>query len=112
MHELAITQEIVDAVSTRCPGVKIARVVLEIGQLSQVMPDAVRFCFDLCCSDTDLEGAELEIIRTPGLARCTECQALVTLERPFGRCDCGSTMLDWIQGEELAIREVEVRRDV
>jgi hydrogenase nickel incorporation protein HypA/HybF len=32
----------------------------------------------------------------------------VPLERPFGRCDCGGTDLDWIAGDELKIREMEV----
>jgi hydrogenase nickel incorporation protein HypA/HybF len=32
----------------------------------------------------------------------------VTLERPFGRCGCGCTDLEWLSGEELKIKEMEV----
>ena len=46
-------------------GAKVNRVVLEIGKLSAVLPDAVRFCFELCSEGTVVEGAELEIIETP-----------------------------------------------
>ena len=55
-----------------------------------------------------VEGAELEIIETPGLACCRACNSDVVLERPFGRCQCGATDLEWRSGDELRIREMEV----
>lgn len=108
MHELALTQEVVSIACQRAGGAKIKRVVLEIGKLSAVLPDAVRFCFDFCCDGTAAQGASLEIIEKPGLARCNQCQQTVILERAFGQCACGCTDLDWISGEELRIKEMEV----
>jgi hydrogenase nickel incorporation protein HypA/HybF len=107
MHELGIAQEVVAIVCEHAPG-SVIRVVLEIGKLSAILPDAIRFCFDLCSEGTVVEGATLEIIEVPGLARCRDCGADVTLERPFGRCECGSTDLDWLSGEELKVKEFEV----
>lgn len=108
MHELGLTREIVEVVTERAAGAKVTRVVIEIGKLSAVLPDAVRFCFDLCCEDTPLAGATLEILETPGRARCAACGAEMVLESPVGRCDCGSLDLDWISGQELRIRSMEV----
>jgi hydrogenase nickel incorporation protein HypA/HybF len=108
MHELAITQEIVALVAERVGEARVTRVVLEIGQLSAVLPDAVRFCFDLCAEGTPLAGATLEVVETPGRARCRECGEAVRLERPFGWCRCGSSNLEWLGGDELKIREIEV----
>ncbi len=108
MHELGVTQQIVEVVLERAAGARVTRVVVEIGKLSAVLPDAVRFCFDLCCEGTPLAGAVLEIVEPLGLARCRACQGEVPLERPFGRCQCGSSDLDWISGEQLRIREMEV----
>ena len=108
MHELAITEEVVRIVGERAEGRKVRRIVLEIGKLSAVLPDAVRFCFDLCAEGTPAEGAALVIVEPPGRAQCRDCGGGVTLERPFGRCGCGSTDLDWLSGEELKIREMEV----
>jgi hydrogenase nickel incorporation protein HypA/HybF len=108
MHELAITQEIVGILRERAGDRRVRRVVLEIGKLSAVLPDAVRFCFDLCVEGTPAEGALLEIVETPGRARCRPCGSEVVLERPFGRCRCGSSDLEWISGEELMVRELEV----
>jgi hydrogenase nickel incorporation protein HypA/HybF len=108
MHELGLTQQIVEAVAERAGGARVTKVVVEIGKLSAVLPDAVRFCFDLCCEGTVLAGAMLEIIEPAGRARCRECSAELVLDRPFGRCACGSSDLDWLSGTELRIREMEV----
>ena len=108
MHELAITQEIVSILTERAGDRRVRKVVVEIGKLSVVLPDAVRFCFDLCTEGTPAEGALLEILEPAGRARCRACGGSLTLDRPFGRCDCGSTDLDWLSGEELRIKEMEV----
>ena len=70
MHELAVTEAVVDAILERTGDAAVSRVLLEIGKLSGVVPDAVRFCFDLCGEGTVVEGASLDIIETPGRARC------------------------------------------
>ncbi len=108
MHELGIVQEVIALVTERAEGARLTRVVLEIGKLSAVLPDAVRFCFDLVSEGTAAEGATLEIIETPGRARCRACGAGLTLDRPFGRCACGGSDLEWLAGEELKVKEIEV----
>ncbi|MBO3460092.1 hydrogenase maturation nickel metallochaperone HypA [Aetokthonos hydrillicola Thurmond2011] len=108
MHELGITQNIVAIVAEHAKGVKVKRVLLEIGQLSAIMPDAIRFCFDICAQGTVLEGATLEILETPGLGQCRKCSKKIALKQPFGICDCGSTQLDLIAGQELKIKEIEI----
>ena len=108
MHELGITEEIVALVVEHARGARVIAVVLEIGKLTAVLPEAVRFCFELCSAGTVLEGARLEIIETPGRARCRACGTEVVLERPFGFCDCGGTDLEWLSGEELRVKEMEV----
>ncbi|MDF5722060.1 MAG: hydrogenase maturation nickel metallochaperone HypA [Rhizonema sp. PD37] len=108
MHELGITQNIVAIVAENAQDKKVKRVLLEIGKLSAIMPDAISFCFDICTLGTVLEGATLEILETPGLARCRQCNAEISLEKPFGSCSCGSMQLDLIAGEELKIKEIEI----
>jgi hydrogenase nickel incorporation protein HypA/HybF len=107
MHELGITQNIVAIVIEHAKGSKVQRVVLEIGQLSAIMPDAIQFCFDICTQGTALEGAILEIREIPGLARCRQCNTKISLDKPFGICKCGG-QLDLITGEELKIKEIEI----
>lgn len=108
MHELGIVEQVIDIASEASGGARITRIVLEIGKLSLVLPDAVRFCFDVASKDTPAEGAALEIIESPGRARCIACSAELDLDRPFGRCTCGGSDLEWLSGEQLKIRSVEV----
>jgi hydrogenase nickel incorporation protein HypA/HybF len=107
MHELGITQNIVAIATEYAENTPVKRVTLEIGKLTAILPDAIRFCFDVCCQGTPLEGARLEIIEKTGLARCQRCGAEVELEMPFGVCQCGCQELQIIQGEELTIKELE-----
>jgi hydrogenase nickel incorporation protein HypA/HybF len=108
MHELGITQEVLALVTEHSKGAKVLRVVLEIGKLTAILPDAVRFCFDLCSEGTVAEGARLEIIETPGRARCRSCGAEQTIQEPYGACACGSVDQDWLSGNELKVKEMEV----
>jgi hydrogenase nickel incorporation protein HypA/HybF len=108
VHELALAQEILDVVAARSGGARVTRVVLEVGKLAAVLPDALRFCFDLAAEDTVARGARLEIVETPGRARCRGCGADVALDRPYGRCACGGSDLEWLSGEALRILEMEV----
>ncbi|MBA2444768.1 MAG: hydrogenase maturation nickel metallochaperone HypA [Nocardioidaceae bacterium] len=61
MHELSITQSVVDTVLERTQGRRVTTVRRQVGALSGVVADAMRFCFDLVTSGTALEGGGLEI---------------------------------------------------
>lgn len=109
MHELSITRSVVAVVAERAIGRRVTRVRLEIGRLSAVIPDAVRFCFDICARGTPLEGAALEIVEIPGKGRCERCALEVDLALPAGRCPrCEAAGLKVIAGQELNIKEMEV----
>lgn len=108
MHELGVTRNIVAIVSEHAGDKKVSRVLLEIGRLSAIMPDAIRFCFDVCSKNTPLENATLQINEVPGLARCKECGNEFEIEQLFGRCKCGSNHIQCIAGEEMKIKEMEV----
>jgi hydrogenase nickel incorporation protein HypA/HybF len=108
MHELAITESVVEGVTQRLGSRRVTRVVLEIGKLSGVVPDAIRFCFDVCAEGTPLQGASLEIIDVPARARCSACGSELTVEDGIGLCPCGSADLVFLSGQELKIKAVEV----
>jgi len=108
MHELGITRNIVAIVTEHARGARVKRVALEIGKLSAIMPDAIRFCFDVCAKSTPLEDAELTIAEIAGLGCCENCGENVALEQLFGRCACGSRQIRCIAGEEMKIKEMEL----
>ncbi|HUJ07899.1 MAG TPA: hydrogenase maturation nickel metallochaperone HypA [Streptosporangiaceae bacterium] len=108
MHELAITEGVVDAVTQRLPDAKVTVVRLEIGVLSGVMADSVLFCFDLVTEGTNLEGASLEISQPPARCRCRSCGTEFAPEGPILLCACGSADVAVLSGQDLRILAVEV----
>lgn len=109
MHEMSITQSVVDICLENSGGRKILSVTMEIGELSGIVPEAVEFCFAACCADTPMEGAALEIIRIPGVGCCQDCSREFQRSSLFDPCPfCGSYSIGQISGEELRVRDLEV----
>lgn len=109
MHELAITQNIVEICETHAAGRQVRTVRVEIGALSGVDPEAVAFCFEACSRQTSVEGARLVIDRIPGRARCRDCGAEVAIRSYHDTCaGCGGYQLEILSGEELQVKQLEV----
>jgi hydrogenase nickel incorporation protein HypA/HybF len=108
VHELGIALELVDIVSERAAGARVKRVVVEVGVLTAVLPDALDHAFGLVCEGTPLAGAELDIVAEPARGRCRAC-ALESKHRSLVvRCACGAWDFEWLSGSELRVRELEV----
>jgi hydrogenase nickel incorporation protein HypA/HybF len=112
MHELAVTRNIVAIVAEQAQGRRVRRVRLEIGKLSGVMADAVRFCFDAVAQGTVLEGARLEIDEPSGRARCRACGDVFEQDTIFTPCTCAARDYEPLGGEELTVLECEVDDDI
>jgi hydrogenase nickel incorporation protein HypA/HybF len=108
MHELAITQSVVDMVVERTAGRQVSVVRLEVGGLSGVVPDAMEFCYELLISGTPLEGSTLVIDQTRGAAHCRSCGRDFALSDLILLCPCGSAEVDVVAGRELKVRSVEL----
>jgi hydrogenase nickel incorporation protein HypA/HybF len=108
MHELAISQSVVDAVLERTGDARVTVLRLDVGRLSGVVPDALRFCFDLVVEGTPLEGARLLIDEPAGRAHCRDCGADFGIDVPILLCPCGSADVQVTAGSDLLVRSVEV----
>ncbi|MEO9220723.1 MAG: hydrogenase maturation nickel metallochaperone HypA [Mycobacteriaceae bacterium] len=108
MHELAITQSVVDAVSEHTDGAPVASVRLRIGKLSGVVPDALRFCFELVTEGTGLQGADLVIDEPAGAGHCRTCGIDLELADLILLCPCGSADVEVTSGRELTVQSIEV----
>lgn len=112
MHEMSLCESVLQIIEENAASQGFSRVLtvwLEIGRLSGVEPEAMRFCFDAVTRDSLADGARLEIVEVPGSAWCMQCGHAVEVARRFDACpDCGSYQLQVIAGEEMRIRELEV----
>jgi hydrogenase nickel incorporation protein HypA/HybF len=112
MHELAVTQSIIAVCSDRADGARVLRVTLEIGTLACVLPESLRFCYDVAVEGTNLQGSELEIIRIPARSRCRDCGVDFEMDDILSRCACGSVNLECpSSGGELRIRSMEIEEN-
>lgn len=87
---------------------RVVRVRIVVGRLMAVVPEAMRFCFDVCASGTTLDGATLEIDEVPGRIRCARCGDETEVADAIPLCPCGSAEVSVLAGNELLIKEVEV----
>jgi len=108
VHELGIAAEIIRAATEARPGARVTKIVVEVGMLSAVLPDALRFCFDLATEGTSAEGAKLSLLQKPGSGRCVACNATIVMHRPLAQCACGGTDLEWLSGEAVTLQQIEV----
>lgn len=68
MHELAVAESIVSMVDETAAGRRVRKVTLEIGTLTCISADALRFSFELAAEGTSAAGAELVILALTGNA--------------------------------------------
>ena len=112
MHEFGIAQsllEIVEQEALPYKGAKVTRVTLQIGRLSGVMPDALKFAFEVLRAGGIAEESSLEIEEIPLSIKCPRCEKTSPLEDPFLVCPhCQSIDVEIIAGRELEIRNMEI----
>ena len=113
MHEMGIALQIVEIATASLPEnlgkARVAAVNLKIGKLAAVVPESLRFCFDVAIKDTPLEGAQLVIEALPVVAKCKDCDTQWTIEEPVFVCQkCQSGSLEIVSGRELDIESIEV----
>ena len=108
MHEMAITQSVVDAVCEHAAGRRVHSVKLQIGALCAVVPESLAFCFDLATAGTVADGARLDLDLMPGCGRCRTCAAEFDVDDLILLCPCGSADVEVLAGRELKILSMEV----
>jgi hydrogenase nickel incorporation protein HypA/HybF len=112
MHEMSLCEGVLRILEEQARVNNFTRVKtvwLEIGDLSSVEKEAMRFGFDVVMKGSLADGAKLEIIEVPGQAWCMQCMKPVTIKHRYDACsDCGGHQLQVTGGEEMRIKELEV----
>jgi len=112
MHEMGITQQILNQVievAKKENAMRINEVRISVGELTEVVEDALRFAFEVLRQDTIAAEAELKITFLSPKAVCGEC-GLEYEHDIFNRMcpQCGSLISKSIQGHELRIDSIDV----
>ena len=125
MHEFATAQKIVRTcvtVAIKNNAKVINEILLELGELTFVNPEQLKFVFKVAADNTIAKNANLNIINKPGEIECLDCgykgglkyeedrpefhtmAALFTLDCP--KCNSKNTKI--ISGRELTIKNIKV----
>jgi len=111
MHELSIVESIIDIVLAEMLKNHISKVEsisLKIGEMRQVVPDALYFSFECLRKNTPLADAKLKIENIPIKGRCHQCHHEFILKNWLDNCqNCGANQIEIISGKELEIAELE-----
>jgi len=109
MHELSVAGAIVDTAIRHADEKPVAVVSVRVGRLRQVVPDSLRFYFEIVARDTLCARARLELTEVELRLRCEDCAQEWEPEVPSFRCPrCPSANVVVIAGEELQVDYIEI----
>jgi hydrogenase nickel incorporation protein HypA/HybF len=112
MHELAITQSMLDLVleqAQKAKAKRVGKINLVIGEMTGVVDRAVQFYFDFLSKGTPAEKAALNFKVVPTTARCHNCGKDFKLGEFDWTCPhCQSSNIEIVGGKELFVESIEV----
>jgi hydrogenase nickel incorporation protein HypA/HybF len=110
MHELSIAMSIVEIAEENAAmaGVKsVSEIQIEVGNLSGVVDEALEFALEEAVKNTILKNAKRIVIKTPGKAKCLECNHEFDVDDVFTPCPkCSSFNNEIISGQELRVKSM------
>jgi hydrogenase nickel incorporation protein HypA/HybF len=108
-------QGVMDAVEASAREAKASRVTevrLRIGELAEVIDDALQFAFEALSPETMTDGGTLVIEHVEARSRCSVCGCEFKHDRLHWTCpECESLATELIQGKELYIDAIEIETD-
>jgi hydrogenase nickel incorporation protein HypA/HybF len=124
MHELSLAGAIQETAIRHAEGRPVRSVQMRIGRLRQVVPDSLRFYFEIVTAATLCDGAALELELVDARLRCGSCPCewdpaprpaeeeddllLVPMFR-CPRCEAGGAEV--LSGEEFEVSSIVVEDD-
>jgi hydrogenase nickel incorporation protein HypA/HybF len=112
MHELSIAQSVIEIIEEEAKNNhadSVTDVELEIGLVSGVVPDALKFAMDEAIKNTLLEKAKIIYKIIEGKGQCNNCSHEFTIDGLYAMCpECNSFSFEVIQGKELKIKNFSI----
>ena len=112
MHEMSIVQSLIaiveeEMVKNNAKTLRSVRV--KIGEMSGIVPEALKTCFEILTEKSDMKGAVLEMDIELLTGLCRKCKKdFRIIEYRFLCPECNSSDIDIISGREMNIVEIEV----
>ncbi|MCL2807245.1 MAG: hydrogenase maturation nickel metallochaperone HypA [Coriobacteriia bacterium] len=112
MHELSLMMGVIDAVEASArenKASKVTEIKLVIGEMAEVLDDAMNFAFEVLAPGTLAEGASLSISKIAPQSRCLACGVEFVHDRYHFACPtCDSLATELFAGKEMHIDAIVV----
>ena len=120
MHEVSIAGAIVESVldaAKKNNALKVEEIFIEIGELTALNPEQLKFIFETVTTGTMAEGARYDIKVIKPLIHCRKCsyEGLIgSFEKlhfflPTIKCpECGDVDVDIIAGRECCVKKIRI----
>lgn len=112
MHEISLLENVREILQEHANSqgfTQVKKITLEIGKLSCVEPDALRFGFDVVMQGTLAEGAELILSESPSKGICNACEQESNINNLYDPCEfCKHPFVTVTQGNDMQIKDLIV----
>jgi hydrogenase nickel incorporation protein HypA/HybF len=109
MHELSLTQNLLEIALENAQSRKIVKVNLLIGPFSEEREENIRFYWRDLSKGTLGEGARLHFQHPPPAVKCLACGGTFNPEDNESICVyCQSDRLQWADGDEVSLESIDV----
>ena len=122
MHEFSFAYNIfkvAEATALKYNAKKITEVILEIGELTLIVPELLQRSFEMATTGSIAQGAKLIITITPGKIKCRDCNKIsaVSLTRDaqltglqlFQCSHCGGSDTEIIEGKKANVKNIKIQ---
>jgi len=122
MHEFAFAMDIfkiAEATAKKYKAEKISEVLLEIGELTLIVPELLKRSFEIATAGTIAEGAYLNIQIIPGKLKCRDCNKIsevtITKEAQLTGLQlfycplCKSNNTEVVDGKKANVKNIKIQ---
>lgn len=122
MHELSMADAMVKTVldvAEKNDATEVLEVTIEIGKLTMLNPEQLKFLLDVLVENTLLERAEINIVEVPVKINCNECEYtgapnmdgsdhyLAIVKCP----KCGERNIEITEGRECNVKNIKIEKE-
>jgi len=109
MHELSVTQNLLQLALSHADGNRVTDLYIVIGPLSSFIDDSVQFYWDMISEGSAAEHSRLHFRRTTVEMQCDDCHHRYVLSSDRFVCPvCGGTRIQVLSGDEFYLESIEV----
>jgi hydrogenase nickel incorporation protein HypA/HybF len=109
MHEMALAEGILAVVLDAAGSERVRRVQIDAGRLQAIVPESLKFSFQLLAEDSSAADAILELKEIPLRMRCRNCGEESEYDFPPSFCSrCKASQFHLVSGDELNVNSVEL----